>query len=81
MAICARLIPGRAVISLSSGPFMYSITSTKPPSTVFSVVGHMAWKAMAMPITAKNSIEPKVSALTKMLAARMFERQMFSVAP
>ncbi|MOA56049.1 hypothetical protein D3C78_1799580 [compost metagenome] len=60
---------------------MYSITSTKPPSTVRSAAGHITWKAMARPMTAKNSIEPKVSALMKMAPARMLARAMRWVTP
>ncbi|SVJ79325.1 Uncharacterised protein [Klebsiella pneumoniae] len=60
---------------------MYSMTSTNPPNTVLSAAGQSARKAIAIPITAKNSIEPKVSALMNMAAERTLALQMSSVVP
>ncbi|MNI55835.1 hypothetical protein D3C73_1108100 [compost metagenome] len=75
-AILARLITGRVVTRYSSGPFMYSSTSTKPLSTALSVPSQNACRASARPITTKNSIEPKVLATTKVLIERMCVLQM-----
>ncbi|MNN18190.1 hypothetical protein D3C81_1313950 [compost metagenome] len=80
-AICARLMIGRLAIRLSSGPFMYSSTSTKPLITAGSGLGHNDCMPSARPITTKNSIEPRLLAITKMLIERMCVSQIWSAVP
>ncbi|MNP09057.1 hypothetical protein D3C76_1011480 [compost metagenome] len=77
-AICARLTIGRVVIKCSSGPFMYSNTSTKPLITVLSLLGQRDCSVSARPITTKNSIEPRLLAMTKVLIERTWVLQMLS---
>ncbi|MNG09929.1 hypothetical protein D3C84_933700 [compost metagenome] len=80
-AICARLMIGNVPIRLSSGPFMYSSTSTKPLITAGSLLGHSDCSARTRPMTTKNSIVPKLLAITKMLIERTWVSRMWSAVP
>ncbi|MNO08186.1 hypothetical protein D3C81_2307130 [compost metagenome] len=57
---------------------MYSSTSTKPLMTVLSALGQKVCKASARPMTTKNSIEPKVLAMTNVLIDLIWVSQIFS---
>ncbi|MCY1177944.1 hypothetical protein D9M73_182740 [compost metagenome] len=69
-AIRARLTIGKVLTRRSIGPFIYSNTSTKPLITAWSALGQKVCRARARPMTTKNSIEPKVLAMTKVLIER-----------
>ncbi|MNH35099.1 hypothetical protein D3C79_957530 [compost metagenome] len=72
---------GNVPIRYSSGPFMYSSTSTKPLITALSPLGHKDCRASARPMTTKNSIEPKVLAMTKVLMERIWVSRILSAVP
>ncbi|MCY1183236.1 hypothetical protein D9M73_238420 [compost metagenome] len=80
-AICARLMIGRLPSRFSSGPFMYSSTSTKPLMAAGFWLGQNACRASARPITTKNSMEPKLLAITKRVMERTWVSQMWSAVP
>jgi hypothetical protein len=66
----------QVVIRCSSGPFMYSSTRTKPLITDLSLAGHSDCRAKARPMTTKNSIEPRLLAITKVLIERTWVSRM-----
>lgn len=68
---------GNALTIWSIGPLMNSSTSTKPLSTVGSVVRQAA-QPRIIAISRKNSAEPKEVASTKMLIARWLMSRMAS---
>lgn len=75
-AICARLTMGRVETRCSSGPFMYSSTSTKPLVATASARFQACWITSSSPMTTKNSIEPRLLAITKMLMERTWVSRM-----
>ena len=69
---------GKVLTRCSSGPFMYSSTSTKPLITALSPLGQKDCRASAMPMTTKNNMEPKDLAMTNVLMDLIWVSQIFS---